>query len=144
MVQKLYFWLTRSEHKGSSYASWRSPTGEASIPSWMELMHTGGVSLLFISHYHFHTGLSHLAFGWFVLFPSHSHILKVQVKWSVRQSAHKLALFNVCSRTLLGPEDAKCRSHWDHIVKRVLQLLHSVALFSSNSLQLGQIISQNS
>lgn len=33
IVQKLYFWLTRLEHKGSSYTSRRSPTREASIPS---------------------------------------------------------------------------------------------------------------
>lgn len=64
MVQKLYFWLTRLEHKSSSYASWRNPTREASIPSWTE--ETGLV--LFFSHYHFHTGLSHLAFGCCVLY----------------------------------------------------------------------------
>lgn len=68
MVQKLHFWLTRLKDKGSSYASWRSPTREASIPSWIERAHTDGVSPLF-SHYHFHTGLSHLAFGWCVLYP---------------------------------------------------------------------------
>lgn len=49
MVQKLYFWLTRLEHKGSSYASWRSPTREASIPSWIERVHTDRVSPLFFS-----------------------------------------------------------------------------------------------
>lgn len=68
MVQKLHFWLTRLKDKGSSYASWRSPTREASIPSWIERAHTDRVSPLF-SHYHFHTGLSHLAFGWRVLYP---------------------------------------------------------------------------
>ena len=49
MVQKLYFWLTRLEHKGSSYASWRSPTREASIPSWIVRVHTDRVSPLFFS-----------------------------------------------------------------------------------------------
>lgn len=68
MVQKLHFWLTRLKDKGSSYASWRSPTREASIPSCIERAHTDRVSPLF-SHYHFHTGLSHLAFGWCVLYP---------------------------------------------------------------------------
>lgn len=67
-VQKLHFWLTRWEHKSPSYASWRSPTGEAPIPSWVERVHTDQVSPLF-SHYHLHTGLSHLAFGWCVPYP---------------------------------------------------------------------------
>lgn len=33
--------------------------------------------------------------------------LMVQVKRSVRQSGHKLALFNVSSLTLWGPKDAR-------------------------------------
>lgn len=49
IVQKLYFWLTRLEHKGSSYTSRRSPTREASIPSRLGERAQKELALLFPS-----------------------------------------------------------------------------------------------
>lgn len=101
--------FTRSKHKASSYASRRSPTGEASIPSWIERACTDRVRPLFFL-LPFPYRIKPLGF-WMVCtiypHPQLDCILKVRVKWSVRQSAHKWALFNVCSRTLLSLEDAE-------------------------------------
>lgn len=68
-VQKLYFWLTTSKHKASSHASRRSPNWRGLHPILDgESTHKAELDLSF-SHYHFHTRLSHLAFGWCALYP---------------------------------------------------------------------------
>lgn len=67
MVQKPYFWLTSSEHKGSPMHPGEAPLERPpSHPGW-ERAHRQSWSS-FISHFHFHTELSHLASGWRALY----------------------------------------------------------------------------
>lgn len=70
-VQKLYSWPYSIETQSPFSCIQKKPPLERppSHPGWRERAQTE--LDLFFSHYHFHTGLSHLAFGWCVPYPPH-------------------------------------------------------------------------
>lgn len=146
MVQKLYFWLTRLEHKGSSYASWRSPTREASIPSWIVRLHTDRVSPLFFS-LPFPYRIKPLGF-WMVctIFFHPSGLPPPNAAFS-RSKLNDQLDNQLINQLFLMSIHAHCWARGDAewmdligvcAVRRALQSPHSSSLFSPSRLRQGQ------